>query len=349
LSDTRIRERPLRPDDVPALLELFQRSFGRAATPDHYRWKLRTRPSPADNVAIAVDTEDRPVFHSAGIPCRCRIGGVERWVMVGVDVMTAASHRRQGVHTTYSNALYARWKAAGVAAVIGFTSEQWGSTVAKVGLRPLAPLVSLVLPLRPERALARKSGLRFFEGLTVLGNLWRNAVMPAGRHISGLQIEEIREAGEEMDLLWVAASPRSGNSLVRDRAWVAWRYLASPQIRYRVFVARRGGTAVGYAALRGCESTHATIAEIFTAPGEDSGPFDALLRTSIAMSLDGCAESLRTLAVPGTWLYRNFRRHAFMRDGAGMIQYIPLDPQLAGDAIGVPSDWYFTPGDFDAV
>ena len=105
---------------------------------------------------------------------------------------------------------------------------------------------------------------------------------------------------------------------------------------------------MGYAALRGCESSYATVAEIFAAPG-DRDVFDALLRSAIILSLDGCAETLRTLAVPGSWPYRGFRRAGFLRAGTGTIQYIPLDPGLMPSAVGAPGDWQFAAGDFDAV
>ncbi|MBI4503417.1 MAG: GNAT family N-acetyltransferase [Gemmatimonadetes bacterium] len=343
-----LRARALRPEDIPAVVGLFGAVFGKEITPEHYRWKLRTRPSPVENVTIAVDEQDRPVFHSAGIPCRCRIGGAERWVMIGVDVMTAARYRRRGLHTTHSNVLYQRWRDAGVAAVIGFTNERWGTTVSKVGLRPLLPLASLVFPLRPERMLARKTGLWSLARFDGVGRIWRSLMLRPPRRAAGVQIEEVRVAGEELDRLWVDASRDLKNSLVRDRDWVRWRYLESPGISYRVLLMRRGGVPVGYAAVRGCEHDTATIAEVFTRPG-DRDAFQMLLRSTVTLALDGCAESIRTLAVPGSWLYLAFRRAGFLRSGTGVIQYIPLDPALTPRAMGAASDWYVTAGDFDAV
>lgn len=66
MSETRPRR--FRDDHVPGVVALFARAFGHSITEAHYRWKLVTRPAPADNLVLAVDDTDRPVFHAGEFP-----------------------------------------------------------------------------------------------------------------------------------------------------------------------------------------------------------------------------------------------------------------------------------------
>ena len=67
------------------------------------------------------------------MPCRCRLGETERWVMVAVDSMTDPAWRRRGVLTRVTGDLFERWRQAGVALVLGLQtsngdpgSASWG-------------------------------------------------------------------------------------------------------------------------------------------------------------------------------------------------------------------------------
>jgi hypothetical protein len=330
------------------VVALLSGDAGGPNTADQYRWKLLARPSPVANVAIAVDQSDRPVFHIAGIPCRCRLAGAERWVMVAVDAMTAPAFRRQGLLTTHTTQLFARWRAAGVALVLGLPNDNWRSRARALGWTPLGRLQWLVLPLRPERLLARKLGVPWLAHLEHAGRWWR-ALAVDRRADPSVEVREVTAAGAEFDALWLRASPALGWSLTRDRAWVTWRYLAAPGSAYRVLLATRSGEAAGYAACGTRGPRRATIAEVFTAPG-DTRAFTALVRAAIAQATANGADSIRALAAPGSWPHRAFLRAGFFRSRHAFdVEYVPLDPSIGAGDVRTTSDWYLMGGDFDAI
>ena len=334
-----------RHDDIPAILSLFETAFGKTVSPEHYRWKLQSRRSPAENVVIVVDQSDRPVFHSAGIPCRCVIGGLEHWVMLGADVMTAPAYRRRGFNTRYSAELYARWKAAGVPLIVGFSNEQWGSSAYSVGLRPFGQLASLIYPIRPERLLARKLKLPILGRLEMLGRLWGILRRAREKGDKRVRVEEVRQPGPAFDQLWKKIQNDVAPSMVRDLSWVSWRYFEDPAHKYRVFLARRNSEPVGYAAFSHDDRNTATIAEIVTSR-KDISTFVTLLRLIQVTLRASTVELVRTLAVPGSWPYERYRRAGFVMRSKGAVEHILLDP-----AVAVPEakEWYFTAADFDAV
>lgn len=345
--------RPFRDEDVPAVVDLFAEAFGRRITPEYYRWKLRQREAPVDNIALAIDLDDRPVFHLGGVPARACIGGQIRWVMVAVDAMTAERARRQGLLTTHAGRLYDAWRAAGIAVVLGMPNERYGSRARILGWKPLTCLEWMLLPLRPESILARKLNLPWLgQALRVAGGAWRRFMVPrlrGGRAGDEVEVHEVAAVDAGLDALWERVQPRLGPSIVRDASWVRWRYLGEPSHRYRVLQATRGASVVGYLVCGVAEPHAITIPEIFTAP-RDAQTFEALVCAALDRYGD-TAESLRTLVVPGSSTQRQLSRLGFLGTGRRFeVEFIPLDPSLA-DPRGAPgsSPWHISGGDFDVV
>ncbi|HWP03806.1 MAG TPA: GNAT family N-acetyltransferase, partial [Gemmatimonadaceae bacterium] len=119
--------RPHRPGDERALVALFQEVFRRPIDETYWRWKLKALPSPTENVGVAVDEADRPVFQIGGIPGTWWIDHREALVMVAVDAMTHPRFRRRGILSQVGRQLFRNWRDAGVSLVLGLPNEQWGS------------------------------------------------------------------------------------------------------------------------------------------------------------------------------------------------------------------------------
>ena len=334
----------MRPEDVPAVTDLFQRAFGRPMTTQHYFWKLRTRPSPTANVSIAVDDQDRPVFHIGAVPGRLRAGENEYWVMVAVDGMTDPAWRRRGVLTRVTADLFDRWRQAGVALVLGLPNEQWRSRIGVLGWRHLFPLQWLVRPILPERLLARRLGVGAVGRAAWVGRLWnRWWNVP----VRGVELDEITHAGTEWDSFWADVRRGIGTSLVRDADWINWRYLHGPE-EFRVFVVRRDGKPAGFAAMRVREGS-AVIGEVLTAR-TDMPAFAALVGHVVrTLALEGVAV-VRALAVPETWPYEAFRRLGFFRSRHSFgVHGVVLDPAVSEALVRDGSRWFLAGGDFDVV
>lgn len=339
-------ERPILPGDVPAIVDLFHRVFGHHITTDHYVWKLRTRRSPVENVAIAVDEADHPVFHIGAIPCRCRLGERERWVMVVVDSMTDVPWRRRGVLTRVTSDLFDRWREAGVALVLGLPNEHWRSRIGVLGWRPLFPLAWLVRPILPERLLARRLGVPALAAASFLGRWWNRRWEP--RATDGVKIGELDRAGGEWDAFWNRVQSTLGPCLARDSAWINWRYVDTPGAGFLVLLARRNGVPAGYLAMR-VRGASAVIADAFTAP-EDSVAFAALLSTAVRrLAADGVAVA-RALAVPGSWSHRALRELGFYRSRHQFgVHGVILDPTVPESLVRGGERWLLSGGDFDVV
>jgi hypothetical protein len=204
--------------------------------------------------------------------------------------------------------------------------------------------------LRPEAVLARRLRLPPLARLAGLGavwnGLWEARLPPADARV---QVRPVREAGPEFDALWQACAAQARASLVRDSAWVQWRYLSAPALDYVVLLAEREGTPAGYLAYR-IESAAGRrvgyIADVAALP--DGAALAALLRRALADMRAGGAETAAGLFVPGTAAHQALRRAGFVFSwGAYTVGLVPLAGDLPMDVLRDPRAWALAGGDFD--
>lgn len=342
--------RPYREGDDPALVALFARSFGRAITEEHWRWKLKGLPAPAENVWLAACNE-RPVFQYAGIPVRFCLAGQPVNAMVSVDTMTDPDFRRRGLLTKVASRAYEHWRDAGVTFVLGLPNEQWGSRAQALGWQILFPLQWLGCPLNPEAILRRRWGLPLGHNIRPLSMLWRRFLSMRIRPDSQVRVERVERADDAFDAIWEHCKGDFMFSTVRDRLWVDWRFLRCAMRSYEVLVGYRSGRPIGYAALglpRGNEGHTGHLAELLVAQS-DPGARDTLLHEAVRRIESAGAESIATLAVPGTTAFSALRRRGFFPTHAFSVQVVPLQPALPLDLLRNPNLWRLSGADFDVV
>ena len=123
-----------------------------------------------------------------------------------------------------------------------------------LGYRQLARIPLWILPFNMPAILASRTSKRAWMWRTA-GRLagpptrvWRAARRPLGT--GRVEVERISEFGPEFDLLWERISNVADNILVRDRAFLDWRFVRAPTRRYDLFAARSDGRLLGYLAGR---------------------------------------------------------------------------------------------------
>jgi len=321
-------------------------------TEEHWRWKAKGRPTPVENVGIAVAADDRPIFQFVGMPSPAIVLGTTRTVMIGADVVTAPEFRRRGVFTLTARRLFDTWRDAGVALVLGLANDyRWGSRAEALGYERYFRLRWLMRPLRPERLLARKAGIRALARLRGAGQLWNRAWHRAPP--PDVALRPLPHATPEIDAVWERAARCATfqTSLIRDRAWVAWRYCDPPHNGYCLTLAERAGSPAGYAVYRVARTAAGSVVhvpEIF-APG-DPLALRALVHGVIACAAAEDADSIVTLAVPGSGVDRTLRRAGFLLSpGAYLVEAIRLDATIPSAALGDPRGWWLAGGDFDVI
>jgi hypothetical protein len=264
--------------------------------------------------------------------------------------MTDPEHRRRGLLTAVGEHAYRIWREAGISFVIGLPNQQWGSRAAALGWQELFALEWRVRPLRPERIAARRTGWSALSHLRHAGNAWNYMWRWSLRKDPEVSVRRVREPDAVFDRLWAIMqrerAPSLPRSIVRNGEWVAWRYLAAPDLPYVVHVAERHGVPLGY-----CVSIvritagrrTAYLPEFVFCRNDDAGQ-----RTLLAEVIDelACqdAESIASLVASDTSWDRLLARAGFLRHrGSFSIQVVPLQTPV------LPGSWEVFGGDFDVL
>ncbi len=342
------RLRAYREGDEHWIVRQFERIFRRHLSAESWRWKLKTLPSPVENVWLAVDGDDRPIFQYAAIPRRLRLPAGTADVLVLVDLWTAPEFRRRGIFTASARWVHNYWRRHGVAGVLSPFNARREPRYRRLGWRHLFPLSWQIRPLRPEAIAARRLRIPSLARWRWFGQVWNRWCDRGARPALGVEIREI--GGGDLAALEPARPAGRRFSLAHDAAWVRWRYLACPHHRYAVLAARRAGGAAGHLAYRIEESNGRCFAFVAELVADQPEVARELIDAATARCADRSAVAVATLAVPGTGLCRAWRRRGFLFSwGQFCVHWLPLrdDPPLA--QLRDPRAWEMTGGDYDVI
>jgi GNAT superfamily N-acetyltransferase len=318
--------RQAREDDVDGLTALHRRVFGRPISRAHWLWKLGGRQGPTQNVWVA-EADGRLVFQYAGIPTRVFHSGTECWAMVSVDTMTDPDYRRRGLLTKVAE-VYAHWGEAGVAFVLGLPNEQWGSRIGALGFVPLAQLRWWVRWLDPVALVTGRAAPPRHEGTRARTDPARDAI-------------DVGPIGDPsaFDDLWRRIRDEG---VVRDAAWVRWRYLQAVPTG-TVLGAWQAGQLLGGIAFRLDSSGRRASGIVGEAVATSFRVLRRLLGECCIQLRGAGASRVALLAQPGTMLEEAALAAGFLpRTSAFTVQAADLGG-------GLPRAALFQGGDFDVV
>jgi GNAT superfamily N-acetyltransferase len=238
-----------RSEDARAIVAMYRRVFGNdAAEANRLRWEwqyLHNPNNPAAGPLIWVAREGPTVVGQyATMPVRLQVNGAEIDASWGMDVMIAPERQRQGL----GDALFRWWDQHGEASLGLGLSEASYRLFEKLRWPNVGPVPCLVKPLS-RRAFRRP-----------------NWPMPINRLVSALtepliriisrtkplraEIVPVRRFGEEFTLLWKRLAPKFDFAVKRDAAYLNWRFVDPPHVRYTTVALRRGDDVHGYAVYR---------------------------------------------------------------------------------------------------
>jgi hypothetical protein len=164
-----------------------------------------------------------------------------------------------------------------------------------------------------------------------------------------VELVPVQEAGTDFDEMWATARNRPPISVVRDRAWVQWRFLDAPDSGYHLLLARRGNQPVGYVAFTIRDTPRGrlgTIADLFACSDQDS----TLLSLLIQHLISHHADAIAALAIPRSSLAHLLARAGFRLSwGTFDVRAVPFHPNPSLQRLMQPEAWFLTGSEFDAV
>ena len=337
-----------RADDRRAAEILYRRVFGTDAAQANqlrWEWQYRRNPNaPRDTPPIWLAREGSTVVGQyASMPVKLLVRGREIDAAWGMDVMVAPERQRQGL----GELLFRTWdRSVGASLGLGL-SESSLSLFHKLKWPDLGPIPCLVKPLS-RRALRQPtwpvSLNRFVSAVTLP---WIRLVARS-KPLQG-EVRTIRHFDDGFTRLWEQAKTGLDFAVRRDAAYLNWKYIQAPHVRYVVAALYRDNEPAGYAVYRHVQEPRGRatlLVDFLTDPTDDVG-FVTLLRWVDREARAADSDKIRTFA-----LHEGFRR--WLKKSGYYAVKSPMDFVAKINAIEVPGNfykstdtWHVTLGDSD--
>jgi GNAT superfamily N-acetyltransferase len=334
-----------RPDDRAEVDALFRRVFGTAsadASAARWDWQYLQNPNAREPQIWIARDDGTIVGQYATMPVRLRVNGQEIDASWGMDVMVAPERQRKGL----GEVLFRTWdRNTGASLGMGLSTGSH-QLFRKLQWPDVGPVPCLVKPLSP-RAFTRSGWPSLVNGAVSLAARPLLAWLRSRRACP--DVRHVREFDARFTALWERVAPRFDLAVRRDAAYLQWKYLALPHIRYDVVALDRGSTIAGYAVFRHRDDPRGRVTALvdLLADPDDREAIDALLDAVEREARAAGSDKIRAFVMHDA--YRNaMRACGYFRvrstiELVAKVNAVPVGP----DFYTRTGTWHVTFGDSD--
>jgi hypothetical protein len=338
---------PFRPEDRRGVEQLYRRTYGtEAADAIRLRWDWARR-NPANTSTeppYLIVREGPTVIATAPLmPVRVSLRGLEADGAWCGDPLVAAERQRRGL----GESLLRAWDRQSGVALGAALSDGTRFLLEKIRWPPPTPLACVVKPLS-RRALRNPTWPLAANRLVSAVALPFVRVVARARPLRE-QVELVRRFGRDIDRLWERVAPRIDLAVRRDAAYLNWKYIEPPHVRYTVAILRRDDEPHGYAVYRHLREPQGRVTQIvdfLTDPADERG-LKTLLRWIDREARAEDSDKIRCY-VQHARFRRVLRRSGFFVVKSNVllnakVNAVQVPPDFYEDSDG----WHFTWGDGD--
>jgi predicted N-acetyltransferase YhbS len=337
-----------KPEDRRAVEALYRRVFGNdAAEASRLRWdwQYRRNPNnPGQEPEIWIAREGTAIVGQyATMPVRLRVKGQEVQGSWGMDVMVAPERQRQGL----GEVLFRTWdRNVGASLGLGLSDSSY-RLFQKLKWPDVGPVPCLVKPLT-RRALRRPNWPVPINRLVSALTLPIVKIVARTRPLRA-EVRLIQRFDDSFNVLWEELAPKFAFAVRRDAAYLNWKYVSAPHVRYSIAMLRRDDRNIGYAVYRHLHEPRGRVTLLvdFLADPDDEPALRTLFHWIDREARQADSDKIRTFA-----LHANFRR-LLKRSGyfqvrstmefVAKVNAVDASPEFYEDT----DSWHVTLGDSD--
>lgn len=327
---------------------LYRRVFGNDAAESsrlRWEWQYRRNPNnPGHEPEIWIAREGPAIVGQyATMPVRLALAGREVQGSWGMDVMVAPERQRQGL----GEVLFRTWdRNVGASLGLGLSDSSY-RLFQKMRWPDVGPVPCLVKPLT-RRALRRPNWPVGLNRLVSALTLPIIKVVARSRPL-GADVRLIPRFDESFTALWETLAPKFKLSVRRDAAYLNWKYVNAPHVRYSIAALRRDDRNVGYAVYRHFTEPRGRVTLLvdFLVDPDDETGMETLLRWVDREARQADSDKIRTFA-----LHAGFRK--VLRRSGYFVVKSTMEFVVKVNGIDVEAsfydstdDWHITLGDSD--
>jgi GNAT superfamily N-acetyltransferase len=337
-----------KPEDRRAVEALYRRVFGHDAAESsrlRWEWQYRRNPNnPGHEPEIWIAREGPAIIGQyATMPVKLSVGGREVQASWGMDVMVAPERQRQGL----GEVLFRTWD-RNVGASLGLgLSESSYRLFQKLRWPDVGPVPCFVKPLT-RRAFRRPNWPVGLNRLVSALTLPVVKIVARTRPLAA-EVRMIDRFDESFTQLWEELAPKFDLAVRRDAAYLNWKYVHAPHVRYSIAALRRDDRNVGYAVYRHIHEPRGRVTlvvDFLTDPADEAG-VATLLRWVDREARNADSDKIRGFAMHAGFR-RILRRSGYFQVKSTLefvvkVNGVDVDPSFYDET----DNWHVTLGDSD--
>jgi GNAT superfamily N-acetyltransferase len=337
-----------RPDDKRAVEALYRRVFGHDASESsrlRWDWQYRRNPNnPGHEPEIWIAREGTTlVGQYATMPVKLSLKGREVQASWGMDVMVAPERQRQGL----GEILFRTWdRNVGASLGLGLSDSSY-KLFQKLKWPDVGPVPCLVKPLT-RRAFRRPNWPVGINRLVSAITLPVVMIVARARPVRA-EVRLIQRFDDTFTALWDSLAPKFDLAVRRDAAYLNWKFVSAPHVRYSIAVVRRDERNIGYAVYRHLHEPRGRVTLLvdFLTDPDDEAAFRTLLNWIDREARQADSDKIRVFATHAGFR-RILRRSGYFQVKSTMefvvkVNGIDVAPRFYENT----ESWHITLGDSD--
>ena len=352
--------REYREGDEVSILKLRGLVLSGSKSIDWWMWQHRQNPAGPAIITVAQSEYGSGIIgHECVVPLRIKVGENTSLSGTSIDNMVHPDYRGLGVYKQIRQKVDELVKQGNIQFLYTFTNQVAYYINLKIGSRSLFKKTPLwVKPLRMENNVSRYLGGNGIPSwlLTVTGRGFIKFTTRSENYKVRTQVKEIKEVDERFDSLWEQASSHHKIMMVRDRAYLDWRYIKRPDANYTIYISEQGNQLLGYIVVRIIEDNGLQIGwitDILTSSKETPASTDLIWRAIQYFRSNEVDLVLCTLP-SRAYLAHSLRRQGFLfasrwQKAISAVTVKLITPKYDESFITNPHSWYITRGDTDLI
>jgi len=352
--------------DKPGILALNQMEYGDVALSHeaYFDWLQNQNPMGSPIIPLAREKgTGKVVGFGMYVPMRVSWAGEARPALIGFNLVVAQAYRRQGIFRIIATVGPEEGKKRGYHFFYLFPNPRSLRGHRKWNDHIVSQIPLVIRPLDVASLTKAHVGNLFLKWGVNVGwkiggaTLWRER--RPGQGSLPLNILEDTNFDDSYDRFWQQVKTKYDLMLVRDRAFLQWRFHDIPSRSYRALSVRQGTDILGYVILRQTEimeSSVGLIADFLVVPGEYGNQAGLYLLHEVLQQFKQAQLSLSGgLMLPHTQEYAIMRQAGYLRAPRWFAPqpFHLVIGDLAGgtplNALIRPEGWYISIADHDAV
>ena len=249
--------REYREGDERGILELTEVVHGlvpdKAAWMKWWKWLYKQCPAGDAIIGIA-ESNGRIIGHRAIVPMAFKVKDNIITSALTVEIMVHPDYQGKGIYTALANEMLDQVDKTDIILSIGFPNERsYPIGTQKLGFFAPTPLKIMILPLNLENIISRFITMKLLVKIgSIIGKPFFNLIFRARKspRIENLLIKEVLSFDDRFDEFWNRISADYEIIGVRNKEYLNWRYVNTPDIKYTIHVAEKNEQVVGYIVLR---------------------------------------------------------------------------------------------------